>query len=271
MYRIGWFSTGRDKAARDLLAAAVEAIDSGEIKAEINFIFCSREPGESPESDSFIKQAQACGLRVVCFSYARFKESITAEVAPQGTFPSWRLVYDREVMARLKDLSPELCVLAGYMLVVGPEMCVRYPMINLHPALPGGPTGTWQDVIWRLIENKAPETGVMMHLVTPDLDRGPVVTYCRFPLRGDGFDPLWSQIRDKSISSLKQAEGKKQPLFKLIRSEGLKREFPLIIATIKAFSYHRVRAVSGKVVDSLGNIIPGCDLTPEIDRLFSKT
>ncbi|GAH59253.1 unnamed protein product, partial [marine sediment metagenome] len=42
----------------------------------------------------------------------------------------------------------------------------RYNMVNLHPAAPGGPTGTWQEVIWQLIENKAEETGVMMHLVT---------------------------------------------------------------------------------------------------------
>jgi phosphoribosylglycinamide formyltransferase-1 len=46
-------------------------------------------------------------------------------------------------------------------------------MINLHPAAPGGPTGTWQEVIWQLIEGRAVETGVMMHLVTPELDRGP--------------------------------------------------------------------------------------------------
>jgi phosphoribosylglycinamide formyltransferase-1 len=44
MYRIGWFSTGRDKAARDLLTAVVNAIDGGEIEAEIRFVFCSREP-----------------------------------------------------------------------------------------------------------------------------------------------------------------------------------------------------------------------------------
>jgi len=76
-------------------------------------------------------------------------------------------------------LPADLCVLAGYMLIVGPEMCTRFNMINLHPAAPGGPTGTWQDVIWQLIKQRARETGVMMHLVTPELDRGPVVSYCR--------------------------------------------------------------------------------------------
>jgi folate-dependent phosphoribosylglycinamide formyltransferase PurN len=270
MYRIGWFSTGRDKAARDLLAAVVEATGKGEIKAEINYVFCSREQGESPESDAFIKQVQDYGLRLVCFSYARFKESEQPEVSPQGIFPSWRLAYDREVMIRLQHLDPELCVLAGYMLIVGPEMCTRYVMINLHPALPNGPTGTWQEVIWHLIEQKAIETGVMMHLVTPELDRGPVVSFCRFPVRGNGFDTLWRQGENTNVAGLRHA-GEQNPLFSLIRDEGLKREFPLIISTVKAFSDHRVKVVSGKVVDSHGKIIPGCDLTAQIDSLISKT
>jgi len=55
MYQLGWFSTGRDKAARDLLQAVQSSIKSGEIEAEIAFVFCNREPGESQESDLFLK------------------------------------------------------------------------------------------------------------------------------------------------------------------------------------------------------------------------
>ncbi|RJO62178.1 MAG: phosphoglycerate transporter [Dehalococcoidia bacterium] len=270
MYRIGWFSTGRDEAARNLLAAAVEAIKNGEVKAVIEFVFCSREPGESPESDAFIEQVERYGLPLVCYSYQRFKARTPADTPPSGSFPSWRLTYDREVMSRLGDLCPDLCVLAGYMLIVGPEMCTRYTMINLHPALPSGPTGTWQEVVWQLIEQKASETGVMMHLVTPELDRGPVASYCRFSIRGGEFDTLWSQMKGKSVSDIKKTDGECNPLFRLIRAEGLKREFPLIIATIKAFSERRVRVEAGKVIDSHGKIIPGYDLTREIDRLVSK-
>ena len=55
MYQLGWFSTGRDKAARDLLEVVHTSIKQGEIKAEIAFVFSSREPGESEESDLFLK------------------------------------------------------------------------------------------------------------------------------------------------------------------------------------------------------------------------
>ena len=172
MYQLGWFSTGRDKAARDLLKAVNSGIKQGEIKAEIAFVFCNHEPGESEESDFFFKLVEDYHIPLICFSYQKFKASKGASITGQaGTLPLWRLDYDREVMNRFQDFHPDLCVLAGYMLIAGREMCQRYNMINLHPAAPSGPTGTWQEVIWQLIGNKARETGVMMHLVTPELDK----------------------------------------------------------------------------------------------------
>ncbi len=54
-YQLGWFSTGRDKAARDLLQAANSSIRLDKIRAKIAFVFCNREPGESQESDLFLK------------------------------------------------------------------------------------------------------------------------------------------------------------------------------------------------------------------------
>ncbi|NIN00786.1 MAG: phosphoglycerate transporter, partial [candidate division Zixibacteria bacterium] len=105
---------------------------------------------------------------LVTFSYQKYKANAGGSGGvPDEVWPSWRLDYDREVMARLQEFRPDLCVLAGYMLIVGPEMCQKYDMLNLHPAAPGGPAGTWQEVIWKLIETGAESTGAMMHLVTP--------------------------------------------------------------------------------------------------------
>ena len=73
MYQLGWLSTGRDKAARDLLEVAWNSIQRGEIKAEIAFVFCTREPGEAPESDLFIKQVEDYGIPLICHSYQRFR------------------------------------------------------------------------------------------------------------------------------------------------------------------------------------------------------
>src|SRR4030042_5407098 len=114
-------------------------------------------------------------------------------------------------MRRLEGFSAELYVLAGYMLIVGEEMCQRYPMLNLHPAAPGGPKGTWQDVVWKLIESKAAQTGVMMHLVTPELDEGPAVTYSTFSIRGQPFDRYWRGVGGLSVGATRARQGEKDP------------------------------------------------------------
>ncbi len=265
MYQAGWFSTGRGPGSRGLLTAAQDRIREGKLKATISFVFCSREPGEAPGSDQFIDLVKSYGLPLVCFSSRRFRRDLKARAPDE-----WRLQYDREVMGRLAagGFRQDLCVLAGYMLVVGSEMCRRYRMINLHPAAPGGPKGTWQEVIWQLIEQKAAGTGAMMHLVTPELDQGPPVAYCTFSLRGGPFDALWKEIEGLTAAEVRARDGEENALFKLIRRMGVVREHPLVISTINAFSQGQVRIEGATVVDRAGNPIPGYDLTQEIDSLI---
>ncbi len=267
MYKLGWFSTGRDKAARDLLTVAQRSIALGEIGAEIAFVFCNREPGEAKESDLFLKLVENYGTPLICFSYQKFRLAKgMPNPRPGEPLPQWRLDYDREVMQRLQGFHPDLCVLAGYMLITSREMCQRYDIINLHPAAPGGPKGTWQEVIWQLIENNADATGVMMHLVTPELDMGPPAAYCTFSIRGKPFDRYWDEIKGQQLEEIKKRQGENNRLFQLIRQHGLAREFPLIIATLKAFSQGKVKIKEGKVVDADGKPIKGYNLTDEIDE-----
>ncbi len=267
MYKLGWFSTGRGPGSRGLLTTTNNSIKSGDIKAEIEFVFCSREKGEAEGSDQFIKLVQSYGIPLITLSYQKFKkEHGSPGTLKDGSFLEWRLNYDREIMKHLANFHPDLCVLAGYMLVVGPEMCRKYTMLNLHPALPDGPKGTWQEVIWQLIEKQANKTGVTMHLVTTELDRGPVVTYASFPIVGKEFDKSWKEIEGKPVSEIKKTEGEENPLFKLIRAEGVKRELPLVIATVKAFSKGRIKVKNGKISDEKGREVRGYDLTGEIEK-----
>lgn len=267
MLTIGWFSTGRDAAARDLLKVVQENIERGDIKARIEFVFSNREPGESRDSDLFFDLVRSSGMPLVCVSSRKFGRGREDGIAQGGGLSVWRIEYDRAVMARLAQFQPDLCVLAGYMLVVGAGMCQRYKMINLHPAAPAGPTGTWQEVIWQLIEARAETTGVMMHLVTPELDKGPPVAYCTFSLRGEPFDEYWKQEEKTSVTEVKAKEGEANQLFQLIRRHGLAREFPLIVATLKAFSEGRITIDKGSVLDRQGTPIPAYDLTEEIDKM----
>jgi folate-dependent phosphoribosylglycinamide formyltransferase PurN len=264
---IGWFSTGRDEAARQLLQVVYHNIQTGDIDGKIAFAFSNRDPGEAKQSDLFFDLVRSYDIPLICFSSDKFKATQNVMGKTDGaTLPRWRLEYDREVMKKLQGFKQDLCVLAGYMLIVGKDMCQRYDMINLHPAAPGGPKGSWQDVIWRLIENNAVKSGVMMHLVTPELDRGPVITYCTFPIRGEPFDKHWREIDGQPVAEIKKQQGESNVLFKLIRQYGLVREFPLILLTLRAFSQGEVKIRAGAIFDRFDKPISGYDLTDEVDR-----
>lgn len=235
-YRIGWFSTGRDKAARDLLETVYKHIQGGRLqKMEISFVFSNRAPGESKESDKFLELVRSLRIPLITFSSREFKTALR-----EKDIKEWRKIYDEEVIKRISKFKVNLIMLAGYMLIVGEKMCKNYFLINLHPSFPGGPKGTWQEVMWKLIENKAEETGVMIHLVTPKLDAGPPLTYCTFSLKGGKFNSLWEKMEEKlkkmSLREIQREEGEREPLFREIRREELKREFPLIIYTLEALS-----------------------------------
>ena len=273
MLKVGWFSTARGDSSRQLLSEAINAIQCGQLNASIEFVFCSRELGEAEKTDTFIKLVKEYKIPLVCLSVKKFAAVHQQEVAVKdAALPAWRLEYDRQVMSLLSGYNVDICLLAGYMLIVGPEICHEYNMLNLHPALPGGPKGTWQEVIWQLINDKATHSGVMMHLVTPDLDRGPVITYCTYPIQGPDFDSLWQEIGQRPINRIKTEEGEENPLFKAIRRAGFSREMPLIIYTLKAFSEGKIRiSADKKLLDSAGNTIQGYDLTDEIEAAISST
>jgi len=65
-------------------------------------------------------------------------------------------------------------------------------------------------------------------------------------------------------------QGEKNALFKLLRREGVKREQPLIVATVKAFAEGRVRVENQRIVNNRRNAIEGYSLTREIDEILQK-
>ena len=245
MLNIGWFSTGRDEAARQLLQAVQDKSYSGEINGKISFVFSNREPGEAKESDLFFELVRSYNIPLVSLSHKKFKTD--------GEEKDWRIKYDKEVNKKIELFAPDLCVLAGYMLIVSEELCQKYNMINLHPAPPGGPTGSWQEVIWTLLHNKADTAGAMMHLVTPELDKGPAISYCLFSIKDEPFAEYW-QKDDKNM------------LFRLIRQHELAREFPLIVLTLQSLSRGEVGIKDRRVIDAQGKPIKGYDLSAKIDR-----
>jgi len=114
----------------------------------------------------------------------------------------------------------------------------------------------------------------MMHHVTEILDRGPAITYCTFSIWGGKYDRLWNDMEEKlkneSLEDIIQKEGEEEPLFAEIRKEGVKRELPLIIQTIKEFADGRVKVEEGKIIAE-GEAISGAyDLSDKIEMLLNK-
>ena len=265
--RVGWFATGRSEGSRRLLTAAVEAIRSGALDAEIAYVFCNRERGEYEQTDTFLELVASFGIPCLTLSSRRFRRERGGERSrPEEPLPPWRLEYDRAVADLVAPYPFDVGVLAGYMLIFTPEMARRYPFLNLHPAEPGGPAGTWQEVTWQLIDRRAERSGVMIHLATEELDQGPVVTYCTYSLGGPAFDALWAAISDRSAADLQAKEGEALPLFAMIRRQGATRELPLVVATLRALADGRLRIERGEVIDERGRAIAGGrDLSGEID------
>jgi folate-dependent phosphoribosylglycinamide formyltransferase PurN len=269
MLNIGWFSTGRGEGSRGLLRFVQERILQGQLDARIQFVFSNREPGEAEGSDEFFRLAQGYGLPLVNFSSTQFRRT------RGGRFAQHREEYDRQAMHLLREFHPDIGVLAGYMLIVSGFMCRHYPLLNLHPALPDGPTGSWQEVIWSLMAERAHHTGAMIHLATEDVDRGPVISYCTVPITGGLFDRHWQTLAEQDLAEIKASQGEEFPLFKLIRQAEYTREPYLLAVTLRAIAAGDIGIRAGQILDRKGQTLTlastgGLCLDREIDLEMAK-
>lgn len=269
MLKLGWFSTGRGPGSRNLLKAVMDEKLDGKLDVEIPFVFCNWDNTESPNSrreqrEMFFEMARGYGIPVVAVSWKKFMPELRAEDET-----AWGREYGRVLRTETGKYGMDLGILAGYMLWMDDDTCDAYDMMNLHPALPTGPKGTWQDVIWQLIAEDATEQGVMMHICTKEHDRGDALTYCRFPIRGGDYDALWDGMREKlktkSLERIRGEEGEDEPLFRRIREDGSRRELPLIVETIRLFAEGRV-SIKDKRLWRDGKRLDGpYDLSEEVD------
>ena len=268
MLNIGWFSTGRGGGSRGLLRFVQDRIECGLLDARIQFVFSNRDRGQAQGSDEFFQLVDSYNLPLVTRSSARFRRSRSSSGL---SWAEMRPDYDRLVIKDLEGFQPDVCVLAGYMLICSGEMCRRYPLLNLHPALPDGPIGTWQEVTWELIRQRAARTGAMIHLATKELDRGPVVSYCTAPITGPDFAQGWQELEGTNLEDVRAAKGEELPLFQQIRQAQYRREPYLIFETLRAVADDRLEIRDGMVLDQRGNSVsastpPGLCLDAEIGR-----
>jgi phosphoribosylglycinamide formyltransferase-1 len=107
---------------------------------------------------------------------------------------------DRTIRDTLIRHGVGLVVLAGYMRKLGPETLAQYVgrVVNIHPALLpdfGGLGMYGMRVHEAVLASGARETGVTIHLVDGDYDRGAILAQCRVPvLPGDSPETLAARV-----------------------------------------------------------------------------
>lgn len=229
--RIAWLTTGRGPGSFGALEYTIAAIQRG-LPVDIAVVFINRARREAEPTDRLIAMAESHGIPIETLSSVAFRKERGGKLSKPGEpLQPWRLDYDREVANILGRHQFALGVMFGYMLIATEPLFSRFQFINDHPALPDGPIGTYQEVIAELIRTGATESGCMMNVVTGDVDRGPAISYCRFPLRDESNAALWQNSAELP-TDLKLVE--ETSLFQDVRGRGVLRERPFLVETLRA-------------------------------------
>ncbi len=103
--------------------------------------------------------------------------------------------FDTALARQIDGFSPTLVVLAGFMRILTPGFVARYErrLVNIHPSLlPAFPgLHTHQ----RALDAGCKVAGATVHLVTAELDHGPILEQAVVPvLPGDSADSLAARV-----------------------------------------------------------------------------
>ncbi|MBJ3777400.1 phosphoribosylglycinamide formyltransferase [Acuticoccus mangrovi] len=144
--------------------ALAEAAEAADYPAEIVAVISDR--------------ADAVGL-------ARAAErGIATHVVLRRDHPT-RAAFDDALDAAIRASGAEHVCLAGFMRILGPEMVARWEgrMLNIHPSLL--PAFKGLDTHQRALDAGAKFHGASVHLVTAELDDGPIVAQAAVPVMPD--------------------------------------------------------------------------------------
>lgn len=168
--RIGVLISGRGSN----LQSIIDAVQEGRLDAQIGVVISNR--------------ADAAGLM-------RAREAgIEARIVNARDFPD-RETCDRAIADILLDSRVELVCLAGFMRIVGKPLLHAFPnrILNIHPSLL--PAFPGLDAQRQALDHGVRVAGATVHLVTSELDGGPIVFQASVPvLTDDTVDTLSARI-----------------------------------------------------------------------------
>jgi phosphoribosylglycinamide formyltransferase-1 len=157
-----------------------------------------------------------------CLAVQRARDAGIAAVARSPKDFAARAAFDAALFAAVDAARPDLIVCAGYMrIIAAAEIAARADrMINLHPSLL--PAFKGLHTHRRALDAGVVEHGASVHVVTADLDDGPVLAQARVPVLADD-DEAALAARVRAV------------------------EHPLLIETVRLLAEGRLRPEAGRI------------------------
>lgn len=156
------------------LQALIDAIACGELDARIAVVISNKA------SAAGLERARAAGIETLTVSHRDYQS---------------RDDFDRAIARALLDRGVQLVCLAGFMRLIGQPLLDAFPnaILNIHPSLLPAFPGV--DAQAQALAHGVKISGVTVHLVTGELDGGPIVLQQAVPVRDDDVpDTLAARI-----------------------------------------------------------------------------
>ena len=142
------------------LQAIIDAIDNGTITNTEISVVIANNPGAFA-----LERAKKHGIEAVCISPKNYET---------------RAEFNKDFLEKLDSYEVDLVVLAGFLVVIPPEMIQKYRnrIINIHPSLIPSFCGTGYyglKVHEGALERGVKVTGATCHFVDEGTDTGPII------------------------------------------------------------------------------------------------
>jgi phosphoribosylglycinamide formyltransferase 1 len=168
--RLGVLISGRGSN----LQALIDAVADGTLDAQIAVVISNKA------NVAGLDRARTAGIDTVVLDHRRFAS---------------RDEYDAEIARGLRASGVSLVCLAGFMRLIGTPLLEAFPnaILNVHPSLLPAFPGV--DAQRQALEHGVKVSGATVHLVTGELDAGPIVLQSAVPVRdNDTVDLLSARI-----------------------------------------------------------------------------
>jgi phosphoribosylglycinamide formyltransferase-1 len=168
MKRIAILISGRGSNMKAVLEAGLPA----------RFCVISNNP-----SAPGLEIARQCGVETAIVNHREFAD---------------RTAFDAALAGRIHDFAADWVVLAGFMRILTDTFVQRFGgrIVNIHPSLLPAFSGT--DTHRRALAEGVKLHGCTVHLVTPELDRGPILAQAAVPiLPGDDEAKLAARVLEQ--------------------------------------------------------------------------